>query len=158
MTEKEETTERIVEDEVVVSADVGIQVDLDPPVEPEDDTESNDVVVPEESEESDQADKSDESDVSEEEVPVVKGVRADEVNVGDTVRIHYEIKEGEKSRIQPFDGLVIARKGAGIGKTMMVRHIARGGVGVERIFPVNSPLIKQVDILRKGKVRRSDLY
>lgn len=81
-----------------------------------------------------------------------------DVGVGDTVRVHFEIVEGGKSRLQPYEGLVIAEKGSGVSRTKTVRHIAKGGVGVERIFPVNSPLIKKVDVLHRGKVRRAKLY
>ncbi len=77
---------------------------------------------------------------------------------GDTVRVDYKIKEDEKERVQPFTGVVIARKGAGEGKTFTVRRIASGEVGVERIFPLNSPKIENIEVLKKGKARRSKLY
>jgi large subunit ribosomal protein L19 len=77
---------------------------------------------------------------------------------GDTIRVDYKIKEGEKERIQPFEGVVIARKGAGEGKTFTVRRIASGEIGVERIFPLNSPKIENIEVLKKGKARRSKLY
>jgi large subunit ribosomal protein L19 len=77
--------------------------------------------------------------------------------VGDAVRVHVKVKEGEKERIQVFEGLVIRRRGAGAGETFTVRKIA-SGVGVERIFPVQSPLVTKVDIKSRGFVRRSRLY
>ena len=78
-------------------------------------------------------------------------------NVGDTVKVHVNIKEGEKERIQIFEGTVIAKKGGGIAETFTVRRISYG-VGVERVFPIHSPNVKAVDVVRKGKVRRSKLY
>jgi len=77
--------------------------------------------------------------------------------VGDAVRVHVKVKEGEKERIQVFEGLVIRRRGAGAGETFTVRKIA-SGVGVERIFPVQSPLVTKIDIKSRGFVRRSRLY
>jgi large subunit ribosomal protein L19 len=76
---------------------------------------------------------------------------------GDTVTVHYKIKEGDKERVQQFKGVVIKLKGAGITKTFTVRKISNG-VGVERIFPVNSPFIDKVEINKKGDVRRAKLY
>ncbi len=77
--------------------------------------------------------------------------------VGDAVRVHVKVKEGEKERIQMFEGVVIRRRGSGVGETFTVRKIA-SGVGVERIFPVQSPLVTKVDIKSRGFVRRSRLY
>ncbi len=77
---------------------------------------------------------------------------------GDTVRVHVRVVEGEKERIQLFEGVVIQRKGAGIHATFTVRKISTGGVGVERIFPLHTPRIAQIDVLRRGKVRRSKIY
>ncbi len=77
--------------------------------------------------------------------------------VGDAVRVHAKVREGEKERIQVFEGVVIRRKGAGAGETFTVRKIA-SGVGVERIFPVQSPLIEKLEIKNRGYVRRSKLY
>ena len=80
-----------------------------------------------------------------------------EVKVGDTVRVHVRIKEGARARIQVFEGTVIARKHGGIGETVTVRRISYG-VGVEKVFPVNSPNVVKVETVRKGKVRRAKLY
>jgi large subunit ribosomal protein L19 len=80
-----------------------------------------------------------------------------EFRVGDTVKVHYRIKEGSKERIQIFQGIVIQRRGAGISKTFTVRKVSNG-VGVERIFPVNSPLIAKLEVVRFGHVRRAKLY
>ena len=80
-----------------------------------------------------------------------------EFEIGDTVRVHVKVIEGEKERIQVFEGLVIARKGKKISETITVRKISYG-VGVERIFPVNSPNIAKIEVTRKGKVRRAKLY
>lgn len=77
---------------------------------------------------------------------------------GDTVRVDYKIKEGDKERVQPFEGIVIARKGAGEGKTFCVRKIASGNIGVERIFPLNSPWIEGLEVVKKSKPRRAKLY
>lgn len=79
-------------------------------------------------------------------------------NVGDKVLVNYKIKEGEKSRIQPYEGLVISKKGSGLSKTFTVRRIANGGLGVERIFPEFSPNIESVIVKARGRVRRSKLY
>lgn len=77
--------------------------------------------------------------------------------VGDTVAVHVRVREGDKERIQVFQGLVIRRRGAGVGETFTVRKIS-SGVGVERIFPVQSPLVTKVEIKARGYVRRSRLY
>ena len=77
--------------------------------------------------------------------------------IGDTVRVHVKVIEGEKERVQVFEGLVIGRKGKKISETFTVRKISYG-VGVERVFPVNSPNIAKVDVVRKGKIRRAKLY
>jgi len=79
-----------------------------------------------------------------------------EFRVGDTVRVDVKIIEGKRERIQAFEGVVIARKGAGISETFTVRKMS-SGVGVERIFPVHSPKISQIVVVRKGKVRRAKL-
>lgn len=80
-----------------------------------------------------------------------------EFNVGDTVKVDVKIKEGERERIQVFEGTVIARKGSGISETFTVRKVSYG-FGVERTFPVHSPSVQDVKVVRKGKVRRSKLY
>lgn len=79
-----------------------------------------------------------------------------EFRAGDTVRVHVRIKEGEKERIQIFEGLVIYRHGRGISATFTVRKIS-SGVGVEKIFPVHSPMIAKIEVVRLGKVRRAKL-
>jgi large subunit ribosomal protein L19 len=76
---------------------------------------------------------------------------------GDTLRVHVKIKEGDKERIQAFQGTVIARQGDGIGASFTVRKVT-AGIGVERVFPLNSPNIDKIDVIRKGRVRRSKLY
>ncbi|HSH35170.1 50S ribosomal protein L19 [Schnuerera sp.] len=80
-----------------------------------------------------------------------------DLNVGDTVQVHYKIKEGTRERIQIFEGTVIKRQGGGIRETFTVRRLSYG-VGVERTFPLHSPRIEKLVITRKGKVRRSKLY
>lgn len=76
---------------------------------------------------------------------------------GDQVKVYVKIVEGENERIQPFEGVVLRRRGGGMDETFTVRKISFG-VGVERVFPLHSPRIEKIDILRKGKVRRSRLY
>src|SRR5712691_11815438 len=76
---------------------------------------------------------------------------------GDTVRVMVRVREGEKERLQAFEGVCIARRGGGIDETFAVRKIA-AGVGVERIFPLHSPAIAEVELVRKGRVRRAKLY
>jgi large subunit ribosomal protein L19 len=78
-------------------------------------------------------------------------------NVGDTVKVFVKVVEGDKERIQPFQGVVIARKGSGARETFMVRKISFG-VGVEKIFPVYSPNISKIEVLKQGSVRRAKLY
>lgn len=80
-----------------------------------------------------------------------------EIRPGYTVRVDVRIQEGGKTRVQAFEGLVISKKGSGIGETFTVRKISNG-VGVERTFPINSPILAAVTVLRKGKVRRAKLY
>ena len=79
------------------------------------------------------------------------------VNVGDTVKVHVQITEGDKSRIQVFEGTVIAKKHGGISETFTVRRVAHG-CGIERVFPVHSPAVAKVEVVRSGKVRRAKLY
>lgn len=80
-----------------------------------------------------------------------------EFNVGDTVRVAVRIKEGEKERIQNFEGTVIAKKHGGVAETFTVRRTSYG-VGVERVFPINSPFLEKVEVIRAGKVRRAKLF
>lgn len=80
-----------------------------------------------------------------------------EFRVGDTVAVHYRIKEGSKERIQVFQGIVIQIKGCGVSKTFTVRKVSNG-VAVERIFPMNSPFIAKLQVVRFGQVRRAKLY
>ncbi|MEE4178025.1 MAG: 50S ribosomal protein L19 [Bacteroides sp.] len=76
---------------------------------------------------------------------------------GDNVTVHYKIREGNKERIQPFQGVVIQRRGAGASETFTVRKIS-GNIGVERIFPINSPFIEKIDLNRHGVVRRARIF
>ncbi len=90
---------------------------------------------------------------------VEKNRRADnpEFRPGDTIKVHVRIKEGEKERIQVFEGTVLARKNTGMGETITVRKVSFGQ-GVERIFPLSAKIIDHIDIVRTGKVRRAKLY
>ena len=76
---------------------------------------------------------------------------------GDTLRVNVRVREGEKERIQAFEGVCIARKGGGISETFTVRKIS-SGIGVERVFPMHSPMLDSVTLVRRGKVRRAKLY
>ena len=78
-------------------------------------------------------------------------------NVGDPVRVDVRIKEGDRERIQAFEGTVIAKKHGGVAETFTVRRVSYG-VGVERVFPINSPFVEKVTVVRKGKVRRAKLF
>ena len=78
-------------------------------------------------------------------------------NIGDTIRVDVKIREGERERIQAFEGTVIAKKGSGVAETFTVRRVAYG-VGVERVFPLHSPNVATIKVVRHGKVRRSKLY
>ena len=88
-----------------------------------------------------------------------KGQRQDvpEFRTGDTIRVHVKIREGDKERLQAFEGVVIARKNSGMGESITVRKVSFGQ-GVERIFPVNAPVIDHIDVVRTGRVRRAKLY
>src|SRR5579883_1039963 len=97
---------------------------------------------------------------------VIEKVRADQTRQdipafrpGDTVRVHVRLKEaeGEKERVQPFEGVVVSKRGQQAGATFTVRRVSFG-IGVERIFPVNSPMISSIEVLQAGRVRRSKLY
>ena len=80
------------------------------------------------------------------------------VSVGDTVRVSQEISEGEKSRVQIFEGIVIAIKNAGLGRSFTVRRLGANGVGVEKIYPTSLPTIKSISVKTRGQVRRAKLY
>jgi large subunit ribosomal protein L19 len=77
---------------------------------------------------------------------------------GDTVKVHVRVTEGERTRIQVFEGDVIARRGSGARETFTVRKISFNAIGVERIFPVHAPVIDHIEVIRRGKVRRAKLY
>jgi large subunit ribosomal protein L19 len=94
----------------------------------------------------------------------IKGIEADQMKkeldkfkVGDTVKVHFKIVEGKTERVQIYEGLVIAMKNSGVGKTFTVRKNSYG-VGVERVFPIHSPRIARVELVRPGRVRRAKLY
>lgn len=80
-----------------------------------------------------------------------------EFRVGDTVKVHIKIKEGSRERIQIFEGFVLKRQNGGIGETFTVRRIA-SGVGVEKTFPIHSPLVEKIEVVRRGRVRRAKLF
>lgn len=80
-----------------------------------------------------------------------------EFRIGDTIRVHVKIKEGDKERLQAFEGTVIARHNTGMGETITVRKVSFGQ-GVERIFPTHAPVVDHIDVIRTGKVRRAKLY
>lgn len=80
-----------------------------------------------------------------------------QLNIGDTVKVYFKVIEGTRERVQMFEGTIISKKGAGISETFTVRRISYG-VGVERIFPVNSPKIDKIEVSRTGKIRRAKLY
>ena len=79
------------------------------------------------------------------------------IKVGNTIKVWVKIREGERERLQAFEGTVIARKGSGVSETFTVRRVSYG-VGVERVFPVHSPNVDKIELIRTGKVRRSKLY
>jgi len=76
---------------------------------------------------------------------------------GDTVRVSVRVREGDKERLQAFEGVCIARRGGGISETFTVRKVS-GGIGVERVFPLHSPLVAKIEVVRRGRVRRAKLY
>ncbi len=80
-----------------------------------------------------------------------------EFRAGDTVKVHVKVAEGDKQRIQLFEGIVIGRRGSGTRETFTVRKVS-GGIGVERVFPLHSPTIDKIEVGRRGKVRRAKLY
>lgn len=86
-----------------------------------------------------------------------KRTEVPEFRTGDTIRVHVKIREGDKERLQAFEGTVIARNNTGMGESITVRKISFGQ-GVERIFPVHAPVVDHIDVIRTGKVRRSKLY
>ena len=79
------------------------------------------------------------------------------IEIGDTIKVHVKIREGDKERIQLFEGTVIAKRGSGVSETFTVRRVSYG-VGVERVFPLHSPNVDKVEVVRHGRVRRSKLY
>ena len=88
----------------------------------------------------------------------IAGKQVPEFRAGDTLRVALRIKEGDKSRVQNFEGICIARRGTGTGETFIVRKIGANSVGVERIFPIYSDSLESITVLRKGRVRRSKLF
>ena len=78
-------------------------------------------------------------------------------NAGDTVTVHYKIREGNKERVQPFQGIVLQMRGEGVARTFTVRKISEG-IGVERIFPINSPNIEKIVVNKRGRVRRARIF
>ncbi len=95
---------------------------------------------------------------------IIKAIEAEqlrtdlpEFNVGDTVKVHIKIKEGNKERVQIFEGTVLKRQNGGARETFTVRRFA-SGVGVEKTFPINTPVIEKIDVVRRGKVRRAKLF
>jgi len=163
-TSKEELDENKVSEEAVESENIEIEK-ADETVSEEKSSkiseESQDV------EENENVEETGDEEVVEEniseELEGVEEVKKDEermpdFNVGDTIRVSYKIIEGDKVRTQPYQGIVIAKKGSGVSKTFTVRKIGADGIGVERIFPFSSPNIEKVKVMKKGKVRRAKLY
>ncbi|MDA0711710.1 MAG: 50S ribosomal protein L19 [bacterium] len=81
-----------------------------------------------------------------------------EFSAGDTVRVHARVVEGEKERIQVFEGVILQRKGSGIHETFTIRKIGSGGIGVERVFPLHTPRIEKFEVMRRGKVTQSKIF
>jgi large subunit ribosomal protein L19 len=95
---------------------------------------------------------------------IIRAIEAEQIrtdlpsfNVGDTIKVHVKVKEGTRERIQVFEGVVLKKQNGGIRETFTVRRLS-SGIGVERTFPINSPIIDKVEIVRKGKVRRAKLF
>ena len=95
---------------------------------------------------------------------IIRGVESPQIRddypefrSGDTVKVHFQVVEGDKTRVQIFQGVVISRRGGGTAESFTVRKIS-GGVSVERVFPLNSPLIEKIEVTRAGKVRRAKLF
>ena len=88
-----------------------------------------------------------------------EGLRTDlpAIEAGDTVKVMVRVREGDKERLQAFEGIILAKKGGGINETFTVRKVS-AGVGVERIFPLHSPTVASIEVMRKGRVRRAKLY
>jgi large subunit ribosomal protein L19 len=80
-----------------------------------------------------------------------------EFRAGDTLRVHVKVSEGDKQRIQVYQGVVIGRRGTGTGESFTVRKMS-GGIGVERVFPIHSPILDKIEVIRRGRVRRAKLY
>lgn len=88
----------------------------------------------------------------------IAGKQIPDFRAGDTVNLAVNIKEGDKSRIQNYEGVCIARRGEGVSETIIVRKIGANGVGIERIFPIYSDAINEIKVIRRGRVRRAKLY
>ncbi|MBU1110470.1 50S ribosomal protein L19 [Patescibacteria group bacterium] len=88
----------------------------------------------------------------------VHNIKMNTFHVGDTIVVTSKIKEKDKDRLTKFKGIVIAKRGAGISKTFIVRKIGKGNIGVERIYPLHSPNITNIEVVRQGRVRRAKLY
>lgn len=86
-----------------------------------------------------------------------KKEKVEDFNIGDTVRVNQKIVEGDKERIQGFEGVVIARKGGGVSETFTVRKVVQG-IGVEKIFPLHSPKVDKIKVIKSGRIRRAKLY
>ena len=91
-------------------------------------------------------------------LPMEQRTNIPEFGSGDTVRVHAKVVEGDKERIQVFEGIVIRKRMKGLVSNFTVRKIAAGGIGVERTFPINSPRVDKIEVMRHGKVRRKNLY
>ncbi len=91
-------------------------------------------------------------------VPAAAPVERPDFNSGDTVRVHAKVVEGNRERIQVFEGVVIRKRNKGLASNFTVRKIAAGQVGVERTFPLHSPRVDKIEVVRRGKVRRKNLY